>query len=72
MTRILAVLGILALVGPMARAGDPATILLPQAEEIQLALEAGPEHLRADATVYVFGRNGYIIVQAAPSAGHSH
>src|SRR5215475_13009758 len=37
----------------------PATILLPQEEEIQLALEAAPEHLRAEATVYVFGMNGY-------------
>jgi hypothetical protein len=36
-----------------------ATILLPQEQEIQLALEAAPEHLRADATVYVFGTGGY-------------
>ena len=45
--------------------GDPIdvpqlpTILLPQAEEIELALSAGPEHLRAEATVYVFGKKGY-------------
>ena len=36
-----------------------ATILLPQEKEIQLALEAAPEHLRAQASVYVFGMNGY-------------
>jgi hypothetical protein len=34
-------------------------ILLPQEQEIELALSAGPEHLRLDATVYVFGKNGY-------------
>jgi hypothetical protein len=59
MKRTLAVLGIAVFVGPMVRAGEPETILLPQDEEIRLALEAGPEHLRADATVYVFGRDGY-------------
>jgi hypothetical protein len=40
-------------------AAEPKTILLPEQQEIQLALEAGPEHLRADATVYVFGKDGY-------------
>jgi hypothetical protein len=34
-------------------------IFLPQEQEIELALSAGPEHLRLDATVYVFGKNGY-------------
>jgi hypothetical protein len=34
-------------------------ILLPQEQEIELALSAGPEHLRPNATVYVFGKNGY-------------
>lgn len=34
-------------------------IFLPQGQEIELALSAGPEHLRLDATVYVFGKNGY-------------
>lgn len=34
-------------------------IFLPQEQEIELALGAGPEHLRLDATVYVFGKNGY-------------
>lgn len=34
-------------------------VFLPQQQEIELALSAGPEHLRLDATVYVFGKNGY-------------
>lgn len=43
---------------------DRGTWLLPQADEVELALSAGPEHLRADATVYVFGRGGYDKVRA--------
>jgi hypothetical protein len=34
-------------------------IFLPHAEEVELALSAGPEHLRNEATVYVFGKKGY-------------
>ena len=34
-------------------------IFLPPEQEMELALSAGPEHLRLDATVYVFGKNGY-------------
>ena len=34
-------------------------ILLPREQEVELALSAGPEHLRSDATVYVFGAKGY-------------
>src|SRR5436853_1703886 len=34
-------------------------IFLPQQQEIELALSAGPEHLRLDASVYVFGKKGY-------------
>jgi hypothetical protein len=34
-------------------------IFLPQEQEIELALSAGPEHLRSEATVYVFGKKGY-------------
>ncbi|PYS66173.1 MAG: hypothetical protein DMF76_01000 [Acidobacteria bacterium] len=41
--------------GPQAMA----LIFLPQQQEIQLALSAGPEHLRLEATVYVFGKKGY-------------
>lgn len=40
--------------------GDPPTLIfLPQAQEIELALSAAPEHLRSDATVYAFGKQGY-------------
>jgi hypothetical protein len=50
----------LALAGTsIVQAAELATILLPQEQEIQTALEAGPEHLRAAATVYVFGKDGY-------------
>ncbi len=34
-------------------------VLLPREKEIALALKAGPVHLRNDATVYTFGKNGY-------------
>src|SRR5258708_832600 len=38
----------------------PTTVIfLPQEQEIELALSAGPEHLRLEATVYVFGKHGY-------------
>jgi hypothetical protein len=36
-----------------------ATILLPQDQEVQMALEAGPEHVRDAASVFVFGKDGY-------------
>jgi hypothetical protein len=39
---------------------DPNTLIfLPQEQEVELALSAGPEHLRSGATVYVFGKKGY-------------
>jgi len=34
-------------------------LLLPREQEIELALKAGPIHLRKEATVYTFGKNGY-------------
>lgn len=34
-------------------------IFLPQEQEIELALSAAPEHLRLNATVYVFKKRGY-------------
>jgi len=37
----------------------PSPPLLPPAQEIELALKAGPAHLRNEATVYTFGTNGY-------------
>jgi hypothetical protein len=50
----------LALAGVSAlQAAEPATILLPEEQEIRLALEAAPEHVRAAATVYVYGKDGY-------------
>lgn len=33
--------------------------LLPREQEIELAVSAAPEHLRKEATVYVFGKGGY-------------
>jgi hypothetical protein len=33
--------------------------LLPREQEIKLAISAAPEHLRKEATVYVFGKGGY-------------
>ena len=48
----------------MAYAMDRAAPLLPQDYEVELALSAGPEHLRAGATVYVFGQHGYEKVKA--------
>ena len=49
---------------PVALSSGPATsqdraTLLSHSFEVELALSAGPEHLRADATVYVFGDRGY-------------
>ena len=44
------------------RQGNPDShppILLPREQEVELALSAGPEHLRSDATVFVFGAKGY-------------
>lgn len=55
----LAMLAALAAAAPGVHAAEAGTILLPQEEEIQMALEAGPPHLRAEATVYVFGKDGY-------------
>lgn len=52
----------------MASAMDRATPLLPQDYEVELALSAGPEHLSAGATVYVFGQNGYEKVKAGTNA----
>jgi len=45
--------------GKASNADETTLIFLPPAEEIELALSSGPEHLRADATVYVFGKKGY-------------
>jgi hypothetical protein len=39
-------------------------VVLPRTAEEQLALSAAPEHLRADASVYVYGKRGYERVRA--------
>jgi len=44
---------------PADTAQSTTPIFLPQEQEIELALSAGPEHLRSEATVYVFGKKGY-------------
>lgn len=45
--------------GQSAFAQSPSLQRLPREIEIELATSAGPEHLRKDATVYVFGKMGY-------------
>jgi hypothetical protein len=46
--------------GATSTAGDaPAPALIPPTQEIELALKAGPVHIRAAATVYTFGKRGY-------------
>jgi hypothetical protein len=51
--------------GPIIAERKPAmTILLPADQEIQLALSAGPGHMRSGAALYVFGRHGYQLVRS--------
>ena len=57
--RILAALGLALSVAPTLHAGQAQPIILPSDEETRLALESGPEHVRADATVYLFAKDGY-------------
>lgn len=47
-----------------ALAQDKLPKLLPREREIELALSAAPEHLRAEATVYVWQRGGYVKARA--------
>jgi hypothetical protein len=54
-----AAMSLLALDVRSVRAAELPTVLFAQEQEVQLALAAGPEHLRADADVYVFGKDGY-------------
>jgi hypothetical protein len=37
----------------------PSQALISREQEIELALKAGPAHLRNQATVYTFGKHGY-------------
>ncbi|MET3107645.1 hypothetical protein AAKU67_001911 [Oxalobacteraceae bacterium GrIS 2.11] len=43
---------------------------LDQDQELDLAVRAGPEHLRADATTYVFGAHGYTMVHKGSNGFH--
>jgi len=46
--------------GATSNATDtPTQALMPTAQEIELALKAGPVHIRSAATVYTFGKRGY-------------
>ena len=45
--------------GPLCLAAEVPVALLPETCEVDLALSAAPEHLRADATVYVLEKDGY-------------
>lgn len=49
---------------PVVAAMTALNVVLPRDAEVQLALSAAPEHLRAEATVYVYGRRGYERVRA--------
>lgn len=42
-----------------AASDTPPLFLIPREQEITLALAAGPVHIRAEATVYTFGKRGY-------------
>ena len=46
-----------------AVSAQPVPELLPQEQEIALALSAAPEHLRNNAGVYVLKRNGFVKVR---------
>jgi hypothetical protein len=64
MVRYLLVMCVLSLGGLMhgeisGRGNTPAQALLSPEKEIELALKAGPVHLRSEATVYIFGKRGY-------------
>jgi len=56
-----ALVAVIVLCTPVMAAGGEKllTVLMPRDQEILLALEAGPEHLRAGAAVYVFSAAGY-------------
>ncbi len=45
---------------PLASAAAFDMALMPEALEMELALSAAPEHLRADATVLLLGEHGYV------------
>jgi hypothetical protein len=55
---------------PASAAAAPSFTFLPQDKEIELALSAGPEHLRQESTVYVFGKNGYEKIRSGKNGFH--
>lgn len=58
-TEAVGLVALATLMVPAVGASETVTIMLPQDVEIEMALDAAPEHLRNDATVYVFEENGY-------------
>ena len=64
MLRFLLVLGVLGLGcglvnGEIKDGSLPSQALLSPEKEMELALNAGPAHLRTEAAVYIFGKRGY-------------
>lgn len=55
-------LSIVLAAGSLAQSNKPSGLprILPRDLEIELALSAGPKHLREDATVYVLAEEGYV------------
>jgi len=49
---------------------QPVPELLPQDEEVAMALGAAPEHLRVGASVYVLQKTGFAFVRQAPTVSH--
>ena len=47
-----------------------APAVLPLEQEVEMALNAGPVHLRAAATVYAFGAHGYTVVRTGSNGFH--
>lgn len=52
----------------MIQAKANTLIFPPQEKGIELALSAGPEHLRPEGTVYFFTKNGYMTFEAKLTA----
>jgi hypothetical protein len=46
--------------GPRHTSAQETQALIPPAQEIELALRAAPVHLRKEAGVYTFGKDGYV------------
>jgi len=46
-----------------APASQQAPELMPQEKEMAMALSAGPDHIRANASVYVLQKNGFVLAR---------